>query len=347
MMLEKKTFPGLDLLKFICSILIIFLHINPFPQPVYFITKAIGNLGVPCFFIISGFLFFRKLLVASPKEQMGFFCRQIKRLAILLGFWLVVYFVVIDLWWILDGNIALNLLEYCKHILFGGSDFFLWFVVSSIVGMAIAFLLWRLIGKWMLIPACLAFLIGAIPSAYNQLISGSFYDTAYQWYCTYFYTVRNGLFFAFPCISLGMLLAQREDTVLCLGKKVCWFLIPSVALFIGDCILAHFVFQKLLGVMALSATALSFVLVLIFLQLKKEFKNAVWMRKMSFLIYVIHPLWLSVLPKFLSLLSSWDIDYYWYRYWGVQIPTLIIVSITTTWLLILLSKKISFLKKIM
>ena len=344
--MKKKTFPGLDLLKFICSILIIFLHINPFPQPIYFITKAIGNLGVPCFFIISGFLFFRKLIATPKEEQTNVFFRQIKRLTILFVFWQAIYFLISDVWWIQKGNSWQSILDYAKR-LFGGDGFFLWYIGASIVGLIIAFLLWRGIKEWLLLPACLLLLAGAIPSAYNPLIAGSFYDTAYQWYCTYFYTVRNGLFFAFPCMSLGMLLAKKEDAVLHLGKKTCWLLIPSTTLFTGDCLLARFVFQTRLGTMALSATALSFVLVLIFLQLKKEFKTAVWMRRMSFLIYVIHPLWLSILPKLLSVLSSWDIDYYWYRYWGVQIPILIVLTITTAWLLILLSKKIPFVKRIM
>ena len=297
---ERKSYPGLDILKFLCSIVIIFLHINPFQGTVRFITKAIGNLGVPCFFIISGFLLFRKLYATPKDEQNKIFFKQIKRLAILLGFWLIVYFLVCDFWWIRDGNITENLLDYGRRILFGGSGFFLWYIVSLMFGITITYFLWRKIKEYTLILSFVFFLIGAIPFAYQPLIIGSFFEKIYLWYIDCFYTTRNGIFFAFPCLSAGMFIAKKERKIQMLGKRVLYFLLPAICLFVGECFLVYNLFQDMINPMQISVIVLSFALVIAFLQVNKKIRGLSWMRKISFLNYVIHPLWISLIPKLLS-----------------------------------------------
>lgn len=47
---------NIDTLKFLCAILVIFIHVSPTPYHKYFLPLT--RCAVPCFFIISGFLIF-------------------------------------------------------------------------------------------------------------------------------------------------------------------------------------------------------------------------------------------------------------------------------------------------
>ena len=60
---KQYVYPSLDLMKFICSILVVMIHITPFGE-YEFLNFAIHNyvarIAVPYFFVTSGFLLFRK-----------------------------------------------------------------------------------------------------------------------------------------------------------------------------------------------------------------------------------------------------------------------------------------------
>jgi len=348
----NKKFLGFDYLKFFCSIAIIFLHINPFQKSgqLYYISKAIGHLGVPCFFIISGFLFFRKLFILPENERKGLYIHYIKRLLLLLGFWLIVYFVVYDFWWIINGDFLLNIIEYIKHILFGGSGFFLWYIVSLIVGISICYFLYTIMGKSLLIFAAVFFIIGTIPLSYNFLIKNTFIESIYLWYNKYFYTVRNGLFFAFPCISLGMIIADKESFFEKNKLFSILFFIISFIIFVFECVMVKILQENaLISPLQISVILFSFGLTLAFFHIRGENKVAFLFRKLSFLIYVIHPLLIYLINILINLplAQRVGIDYYWYLFYYLQIPVIAISSIIIGWILIKLSKKIKFLEKVM
>lgn len=345
----NKKFLGLDILKFICSILIVFLHINPFSKDIYFITKAIGNLGVPCFFIISGFFFYSKLYNSPVNKHREIFIHYIKRLAILLSFWLVVYFICSDFWWIIQGDVFANLFEYLNRILLGGQGFFLWYIVSLIVGVTINYLLFRAIKEYLLIVALVVFLIGAIPFAYHFIIDGTVVDTAYNWYVSNFVTVRNGIFFAFPCVSLGILVARYGEQ-LCDKKIVVYgLLVISLIIFILECLFIRIYLDALISPMQISVIILAFSLVLLCYNMTGETKLSFVVRKLSFLIYVIHPLIIQLISTLLTtrVFVRLNIDYYWWLLYPLQIPVVVIMSILIGLIIIRLSKRIKIISKIM
>jgi hypothetical protein len=69
------------------------------------------------------------------------------------------------------------------------------------------------------------------------------------------------------------------------------------------------------------------------------------LRKLSFLVYVIHPLYITIIPKVLHYLKG--IDYYWYLWYWFQIPIIAVASIITGLIIIQASKNIKILKKVM
>ena len=119
MLKDKTRYDSFDLLKLICSLLIISLHLNPFPKEgiIYFLTRGIANIGVPVFFILSSFFFYTKINAAPKSEHKAILWRYIKRLLVLLAVWNLVYFFASDIWWIIDGNLFIIFLStldiYC------------------------------------------------------------------------------------------------------------------------------------------------------------------------------------------------------------------------------------------
>lgn len=346
-----KKYLGYDILKFVLSICIIFLHINPFPREsiFYFISMAIGSLGVPCFFILSGFFFFSKIYDMPKEEHKKIYLNYLKRLLCLLGFWLIVYFIAYDIWYIIDGNVLTNIWEYIKRILFGGKSFFLWYVVSLIVGISLTYFLHKVMKEYVAILSFVLFIIGALCLSYNFLIKDTFLATAYKWYKTYFVSTRNGLFFAFPCVCLGMLVAKGRNYLDTHKNFAIIFFISSLSLFIIEFILIKTQLNIIFSQMHFSAILLSLGLVLICYYVRGETKFSIFARKLSFLIYVIHPVILKIINALLTtnLCVRFGLDYYWYLLWPIQIPVIAGLSILLGWLLIRLSDKIKFLKKVM
>lgn len=348
--MQKKQYDSLDLLKFVCSILIVFLHINPFSREgvFYYFSRALATIGVPIFFILSGFFFFRKNKGMSIKnaykyERGGETEKYVKRIFELLIFWIIPYFFVIDLWWIIDGNISKNILEYAHHILFGGNAFYLWYLVAQIVGMILCCVLRKYNRKISGIIIMILFVIGMVGTSYTFLIEGTMFQQLYDYYMEYFYTLRNGVFFGLPCIYIGMLIAENEEKLSNLkGSIIFWSV--SIVLMIVEFVLMRMQ-DRGFQTMQISSIVLSISSVVMFRNFNIHIKWAKILRKLSFLIYVTHPLYIVIIPKILNVLQG--IDYYWYLWYWWQTPVIIGSSIVTGLTIISLSDRIKFFNKIM
>ena len=101
-------------------------------------------------------------------------------------------------------------------------------------------------------------------------------------------------------------------------------------------------------VMQISIVLLSLACVMLFYNISYNNRGLLFvLRKLSFLIYVIHPLYIKLIPLALRYLRGTDIDYYWYLFPFAQIPIIIAASVITGLLLIKCAEKIKFLRKIM
>lgn len=345
-MAEKNArYDSFDLLKFVCSILIVFLHINPFAEEslARFITKGIANIGVPVFFMLSGFFFRLKLNKSDISEHPQILKKYILRLLSLLAIWTVPYFFIYDLPWIINGNIFLNMIEYLRHILFGGSGYFLWYIVSLIFGIMYYYFLRNLKPPITFLIVFIILLIGSIGTSYTKILSDTVFERLLNSYNDIFYTLRNGLFFGLPCIYFGAIIAQNKDKINASKSLIC-FLFTAI-IFAAEC---YYLFKNnsLVGVMQTSVILLSIGFVLLLLNIRISLgKYSIILRKLSFLIYVIHPLYIRILLLLLPINGT--IEYYWYVLWWTQIPIILILSIITGLLLIKSSERISFLKNAM
>ncbi len=185
-----QEFPAIDIIKFLCAILVVAIHIPPlssFSDNVYAdhlnygICQYLARIAVPFYFAAAGFLFFRKLDIHNFNA--GIFKKYIFKNLRLLGLWTV--------------------------LLFDGSTGHLWYIGGVIVGVFLlgVLLYYRVPLKGMMILGAVLYLVGLLGDSYYGLLAPlqshkllGYVITVYE---GIFSSTRNGVFMGFPFILLG------------------------------------------------------------------------------------------------------------------------------------------------
>ncbi|WP_409932557.1 acyltransferase family protein [Xanthocytophaga flavus] len=135
----KRTYNGIDLMKFLAAFLVISIHTRPFydihPVLGFLFENIITRVAVPFFFISSGFLFFTKVLeTSSVSEQRKLLVGFLKRILVLYLLWTLIY-LPYDLYFIYkkQHDLVATLLSYLQRLLLWGSHFHLWYLLSLMV----------------------------------------------------------------------------------------------------------------------------------------------------------------------------------------------------------------------
>lgn len=120
--------PGLDLVKPVLALLVIWIHTAPLghlaPHVDVYVTIVLGRLAVPLYLAISGYLLFRR---ERPPVR-----RQLTRLAQLYLIWCLLYLPVI----VRDRPAPLTATALVRLVLTGG-DTHLWYLPACAVGIAV------------------------------------------------------------------------------------------------------------------------------------------------------------------------------------------------------------------
>jgi hypothetical protein len=215
------------------------------------------------------------------EEKRDKLVRYVKHLSGTLLFWMIPYFLVYDLWWIINGNILKNLLEYLHHIAFGGVNFFLWYLVAQIVAMILCCILNGLNKKISIAAVLVLFVIGTLGSSYTFLLENTWFNQLCDTYTSYCYTFRNGVFMGVPFVYIGMLIAENQDKIPNIGSAVFVFICAVCGMLI------EFSFMKsmnsIFGVMQLSITLVSISIVLLFYRLDMKVGGGIYIEKAELL----------------------------------------------------------------
>lgn len=311
-LLLKKNFNSFDVAKFICSVLVVMIHVAPFgvqettnvfSHMNYLLRQGLCRMAVPLFFVFSGFFLYRK----TPSDKFDFsptkkYLLNVLRLYIL---WSLIY---------LPSNLKTILsnphgalhgwLKYIRNFIFLGSYTHLWYLPALLTAVLItSFLLYK---KWspkkILLTSCVFYFFGLLGNAYfgiiRPLCSIPFIGKTLELYFKIFDTTRNGLFFGFFFVALGMYLSKND--ILIKSKKALLLFIMSVLLLITEVsLLKKFNIADDCSVILSTIPCSLFG----FLYLKTiELKDSpvyIFMRKISSLIFYGHPFVLKV-----SLITS-------------------------------------------
>lgn len=304
----SKRADGLDVLKFLCAFMIVCIHC-PFPGIFgeYFI--AITRIAVPIFFMITGFFY---TSVVNRKREL----LQIKKIAGLMIVSNLLYALWESLAAVLTGNglmsyweSILTIKNMAKFILLNDSPFssHLWYLGAILYVLIIAYLLGRMGHERILYMITPLLLIGdLILGKYSLLIFGREFP---------YILVRNFLFVGLPYFTIGRLI---RDCTIKIKEQDKNKVAIGIGIFSITSLLERFLLVQT-GVNAtrdhyISTTFLAVFVFAFFLDSfsDKEMKNsgkvvAQLGREYSAGIYVIHPIFITVLSALMKAIGVYDL----------------------------------------
>lgn len=312
-----KRLYNLDVLKFVCAVLIIFLHDRtPYTGYVLPITRC----AVPCFFIISGYLIFN----ADKEKFVSHLKNGIPKMLRIMA-WSTALFAVVKFLFAFKHN-DLSFLSWKALVDFillneNPFGFHLWYIGAYLYVLIIVYLLLQK-GKlkWFYYAIPFFLIADLCFGKYSLLIWHREFPVVW---------LRNFLFVGIPYFTIGMMLKQYKSIIL---NHTNLHLLASggVILFSLTSILENRMLVHL-GMNAtrdhyISSTFLAVSLFISFLSFKYDKPSflSVLGEKDSLYIYIFHPLFLL----FFSTINS-HLPTVWQEFYLYCSPVLILVITIT------------------
>lgn len=301
---DKTEFYAVDFFRLVFVIGIAAIHI--FYQDVdniwyYFIVNVLARLGVPFFFLVSGFFLQKKL------DDFGKIKTYLFRIMQLYLVYTLLYLPQTIYKYIEGGNSLLsNILDFIRNFFLTGSYTQLWYFVGLMVATLLLYWLVKKLGlsdKKIAILVLVLYVIGTVMNAYITPLKESFdvtigevatLDKKYllPWlYFKIFSTTRNGLFFGLPYLFFGYLIAKNKH-------RICrknYFLLSVISFIVMTC--EAFVVRNIFSgyrqdmLFTLLPTSIFVFLFILFIDCKSNTKNirtAKHCRHLSVLYFGLH-----------------------------------------------------------
>ena len=302
-----------DMAKLVCSIFVVMIHVAPFGQqpsdPVFLylnfiFCQCLCRIAVPLFFVFNGFFLYKKIALHSsvlvPTKN---YLLKILKLYLL---WSLIYF-PLNLPTIIDNpkGVLYGFLMYLKSFVFVGSYKHLWYMNALVLAVAvIACLLYKKCSLEKIFCISLVFYaLGLLGDGYYGIITPLFsvpiLGRLINAYFRVFETTRNGLFFAFFFVSLGMMLSKKE--ILISKKKSVFFLVMSASmLFLETNLISHFGIAKDMNILVFIVPTVLFCFICLKAVKLKNFIANTYIRKANTLIYYGHMWSLAIVSALLN-----------------------------------------------
>ena len=277
----SKMNATIDIFKLIMAILVVGIHTEPFGFNVW-LDRGFGiltRLCVPFFFITSSYFFWRK-----EKKLTTYLIR-------LAGIYVIWSFIYLPFDFSgLKNTSALNIvLRYFWY----GNEHALWYLCGSIIGMLLTYILYKAFNKkhkLLFFISVLFLFVGCLLSTYAPL----FYKILSVKEYTVF-NVRDGLFYAFPYVVMGLIIAKDEFSQKSISKtKLIAGLIISMSFLMVESVLFVVFFNTASTILWMSVLPASYFLFMLIkksnIQLRKDI--TIFIRKLSTLIYLCHGLFI-------------------------------------------------------
>lgn len=346
--IDKMEYNAVDVAKLVASILVITIHTLPFGSSLKFIhmnyywQNSIARLAVPLFFISTGFFLFKgqnpeqidsRLIIKSAVKMLKMYI-----------LWSIIYLPI------KINQISFDFQSIQKVIKTYIYDFFLresfshlWYLKAAFWGIVITFFLVKKGVKHNVIVLISLglYCIGLFGQSWYGIIASLEQSEPRIWYFFELYhnifgTTRNGLFEGFLFVSIGMSFALKPKQMK-IGVAISGFLI-SVILLLREVVLVFHLQYAYANDMYLFLVPSSYFLFYIIICIRMPYGNICYfLRKLSSLIYFIHPLVLYVISN-IARINHFEVE----NGFLFSLPIILLVSS----LLILLSDKCKWLKKL-
>lgn len=278
---KNKMNAAIDIVKLIMAVLVVGIHTEPFGFNIW-IDRAFGVITrfcVPFFFIASSYFFWRK-----EKNLIIY----ITRLTSIYLIWSLIY-MPFDFSELRNTSIF----NIVSRYLWFGNEHALWYLCGLITGMLLTYSLYIVLGrryKIVFFISGLFLFVGCLLSTYANLFFKILFMEEYIGF-----NVRNGLFYAFPYVSMGLTIAKSESAQKSISnvKLIVGFVISFFFLLV-ESILFVIIFNTTSTVLWMSVLPASYFLFLLIKNMKIQLRKEVviFIRKLSTLIYLCHGLFI-------------------------------------------------------
>ena len=334
MRVEKKveSYTGIDVFRLVAAVLIITIHTSPLADLSetgdFILTRIVARVAVPFFFVTSGFF-----LISRYHYRTAKLCAFVKKTLLIYGAAIALY-IPINLY---NGYFKMEYLlpNLIKDIVFDGTLYHLWYLPASVIGGMIA---WGLVKKLdyrkAFAAAAVLYLVGLFGDSYygvigNVPVCSGFYALIFQ---VSDYT-RNGIFFAPVFFIMGGFIADYSDRgenkseiasdqsgrersesgkrtpakihyrENMFDKKILvagvYFVLSMALMLVEGLVLHHFQVQRHDSMYVFLLPCVYF-LFLVLMQFRG--KRYVWLRDLSLIVYLIHPMMIVVIRMFAKVL---------------------------------------------
>ena len=299
--MRTKEYTGIDLFRLAAAFFMVVIHTSPLADVSetgdFILTRVLARVGVPFFFMTSGYFLISRD-VCHTKRLWDFE----KKTAVIYGAAILLYLPVN----VYQGYFQTEhfLPKLLKALAFDGTLYHLWYLPAAMLG---ALLAWGLMGKLgerrALAAAAVLYLVGLFGDSYYGLaerFSGvrCFYT---QLFLVSDYT-RNGIFFAPLFFLLGGILAQKERKKL--SVCVAGFCVSFCLMLAEALLLRHFSLQRHDSMYLLLPFCMYFLFGAL---LHIRGRRMAFLRDVSLVIYLIHPLVIVMLRPAARLLGLWEL----------------------------------------
>lgn len=303
-----KTYNGLDVVKFVMAIFIITIHAHPLSDISYnwnyALTQGVARIGVPFFFVTSGFLLFRKMkLDCLDKARIKRYLWHIFRLYLV---WTAIYLPIIVYTGIIKGKhgMLLGFLATIRNTIMSESYLQLWFLQALLVSaIIVVFLLHFKVGTktiFLLTGAlyCIALLGEAYYSVFDYFFpAGTAMYTFWHYLAKLFVTPRNGICFGALYFFMGAYLSSAKTELPM--KNIKWGMLIFFILLMIEVMEGSFIGLTRHSDVYIFLVPLTYY---VFLYAKnmslRDSPTWLYLRKQSMYIFYIHPWFLFILNAF-------------------------------------------------
>ena len=278
--MKTKEYGAVDLFRLPAAFMVVAIHTGPFAAwngfADFLFSYCLCRVAVPFFLITTGFF------VLGPGRGEAL-CRYLKKTLLLYAAATLLYAPVS--WY--AGNLPGNAAEAFRQLLFDGTFYHLWYFPAALLGCVLtAFLLKRSVKAAILFAVC-AYLVGLGGDSYYGLVCrADWINAAYDGiYFVSSYT-RNGIFYAPVFLLMGALIYRGRR-----NRNRRRYL-PALAVFL-PLLCAEGAITFLAGWQRHNSMYLLLLPVcwcLFCLLLSAKAKAPSWVRGVSMLIYILHPL---------------------------------------------------------
>lgn len=298
--LPRNRSTAIDPFRMAAAFLIVAIHTAPlssFSETAdFFFSYCFARIAVPFFLMTTGYFVLPSLILKKSASYKSLW-KSMKKAALLYLAATIIYLPVN----IYSGKLP-ALKDLFKVLLFDGTFYHLWYLPATLLGMLFLFLLSRKCNQRVILLICgILYLIGLFGDSWYGLSSQlppvkTFYDVLFG---ISSYT-RNGIFYAPVFLFMGALISHRRvhkhfDEIMVYLTGTLFFLL----LMLGEGYLTYFLQWQRHNSMYLFLIPCMFFLFHLLLCLPGKGSRS--LRRVTLLIYLLHPLMIILVRGFAKL----------------------------------------------